>query len=340
MARDMGVVDTNGAADAVDAVEALGDEIATLAAHIAAATHRLLTLIAEFDELRGWESSGHRSCAHWLAFRTGIDLGAAREKVRAARALASLPQTSAAMARGELSFSQVRALTRVATPESEAALLDLARGATTAQLERMVRAWKKGTREDEAAAERERFASRALSIFPDDDGMYVVRGQLMPEVAVLLMRAIDAASDALFREDPGADAAQRRADALALVAERALAAGLSAKRDACDAGAYDTPDDACDAGTDRDLRDACDEGAPNSAGEAATTSSATLPVSGTRAARYQVVLHVDAGSRPAAIPAAARWRTGRAFQLKRPVAWRVMRAWSPSGTPLTAVCST
>ncbi|HUP53573.1 MAG TPA: hypothetical protein VM198_13915, partial [Longimicrobiales bacterium] len=63
-----------------DALEELGDEIATLAAHIHAATHRLLVLIADFDRRGGWELDGHRSCAHWLAFRTGIDMGAAREK--------------------------------------------------------------------------------------------------------------------------------------------------------------------------------------------------------------------------------------------------------------------
>lgn len=128
--------------ESADLIEELGDEIATLSAHIHAATHRLLTLIARFDKLRGWEVAGHRSCAHWLAARIGIDLGAAREKVRAARALEALPQTSAAMARGELSFSQVRALTRVANTDSEGDLLELARGTTTAQLERMVRAWK------------------------------------------------------------------------------------------------------------------------------------------------------------------------------------------------------
>ncbi|MCL7982615.1 MAG: hypothetical protein M8862_08835, partial [marine benthic group bacterium] len=72
----------------VDALEELEEEIAVLAAHIHAATHRLLVLVAEYDRRRGWELGGHRSCAHWLAFRTGIDLGAAREKVRAARALA------------------------------------------------------------------------------------------------------------------------------------------------------------------------------------------------------------------------------------------------------------
>ena len=101
-----------------DALLDLGDEIATLAAHIHAATYRLLMLLARFDVLQGWKAGGHRSCAHWLAFRTGIDLGAAREKVRAARALLSLPQISASMAKGELSFAKVRALTRVAKPGS------------------------------------------------------------------------------------------------------------------------------------------------------------------------------------------------------------------------------
>ncbi|MCL7958257.1 MAG: hypothetical protein M8843_09625, partial [marine benthic group bacterium] len=56
----------------VDALEELEEEIAVLAAHIHAATHRLLVLVAEYDRRRGWELGGHRSCAHWLAFRTGI----------------------------------------------------------------------------------------------------------------------------------------------------------------------------------------------------------------------------------------------------------------------------
>ena len=169
-----------------DVIDDLADEITTLAAHIHAATHRLLVLIAEFDRLRGWEQSGHANCARWLAARTGIDLGAAREKVRAARALQELPLTSAAMARGALSFSQVRALTRVAKADDEAELLELAQGSTTAQLERMVRAWKKGSRKDEAEWEQERHRSRKFSVFPDDDGMYVVTGRLTPEVGALL----------------------------------------------------------------------------------------------------------------------------------------------------------
>ncbi|MGH7574169.1 MAG: DUF222 domain-containing protein [Longimicrobiales bacterium] len=259
-----GRTDTPESVD-VDTVEALGDQIATLSAHIHAATHRLLVLIADFDRRRGWELAGYSNCARWLAARTGIDLGAAREKVRAARALEALPMTSAAMARGELSFSQLRALSRVADAESEPQLLELARGTTTAQLERMVRAWKAGSRKDEAEWARERHCARTLSVFPGDDGMYVVTGRLTPEVGALLMRAIEAASDALYREErvpgePAADSdlesAQRRADAVALLAERALAAGFGAAQN----------------------------GRP----------APTAPISGTCAERYQVLLHVDA----------------------------------------------
>jgi uncharacterized protein DUF222/HNH endonuclease len=253
-----------------DALDDLGDEIATLAAHIHAATQRFLVLIAEFDRRRGWELDGHRSCADWLSHRTGFDLGACREKVRTARALGGLPQTSAAMARGELSFSAVRALSRVATAENEEDLLALASGCTIAQLERTVRGWKRYSRLEEADRERERHESRAFSVFPDDDGMYIVKGRLPVEVGALLMQALDAASDALFREDPtGAEssdaerrkrAAQRRADSIALLAECALAAGF---------GASD------------------EDGARDDRGDHPR-------ISGTRAERYQVVLHVDA----------------------------------------------
>ena len=145
-----------------DALEELEEEIVILAAHIHASDHRLLALVAEFDRRRGWELGGHRSCAHWHAFSTGIDLGTAREKVRAARALVDLPRIGASMSRGELSFSAVRALTRVATPETEGDLLELARGCTISQLERVVRAYRRGSRKDEAELERERYDSRTF----------------------------------------------------------------------------------------------------------------------------------------------------------------------------------
>jgi Domain of unknown function (DUF222) len=103
-------------------LDRLGDEIADLSAHLDAATARLLDLIREFDARGGW-NNGFTSCAAWLSWRVGLDAGAARERVRVAHALGSLPRLAEALARGELSYSKVRALTRVATPESEERLL-------------------------------------------------------------------------------------------------------------------------------------------------------------------------------------------------------------------------
>jgi hypothetical protein len=107
-------------------MDRLGDEIAELSAHLEAATARLLDLIREFDARKGW-GNGFRSCAHWLSWRIGLDPGAARERVRVARALGGLPLLAAALARGELSYAKVRALTRVATAETEARLLHVGR---------------------------------------------------------------------------------------------------------------------------------------------------------------------------------------------------------------------
>jgi hypothetical protein len=262
--------------DHLDTLQDLGDEIATLAAHIHAAEHRFLTLIAEFDRLRGWEPSGHRSCAHWLAFRTGIDLGAARERVRAARSLTDLPRISASMAQGELSFAKVRALTRVATPESEVHLLELARCSTAAQLERTVRAWRRFSRHDEAELERMRHRSRCLSVFPDEEGMYLVRGRLDPEVGAMLMRALEEAGDALFRRDTAEEieAKQRRADAVGLLAERAMTVGFGGGATELGGGATGSA-----GGGDTDI--------------GGTRGGGDTNLSGTRAERYQVILHVQ-----------------------------------------------
>ncbi len=244
-------------------VEQLADAIATLAARLHAATYELLVLIRRFDDAGGW-SGGFVSCAHWLHWRTGIDLGAAREKVRVAKALATLPLISQAMETGRLSYAKVRALTRVATPDEEVRLLEFAHCATAAQVERLVRAWRRVDRVAEAADTERRHLQRELRMWVDDDGMVVIRGRLTPELGAVVRRAIDAAADRLWRDaEPtttsvtaataGQEAgtlaqevsyAQRRADALGLIAESALAAGLDP---------------------------------------------------GTTADRYQVVLHVDAG---------------------------------------------
>ena len=204
----------------------LGDAIAELAARIQAATYELLVMIHQFDE-RGGCGQGFTSCAHWLHWRTGLALGAAREKVRVAHALSDLPRLSAEMRRGALSYSKVRALTRVATPATEERLLDFARSATAAHVEQLVRAWRRVDRIAAAEDDRRRHESRHLEVWVDDDGMLVVRGRLSPEVGAVVKRALDAASDRLYHDaDDKADVSvgQRRADALGLIAESALAA--------------------------------------------------------------------------------------------------------------------
>jgi Domain of unknown function (DUF222) len=130
-------------------VERLGDEIAELSAHLEVATARLLALIREFDARAGW-NTGFRSCAAWLSWRIGLDPGAARERVRVARALGGLPLLAQALARGELSYAKVRALTRVATADTEARLLEVGRNGTAAHVERIVRGWRYVDRQAEA----------------------------------------------------------------------------------------------------------------------------------------------------------------------------------------------
>jgi Domain of unknown function (DUF222)/HNH endonuclease len=230
-------------------LERLGDEIAELAAHLDAATARLLDLIREFDARGGW-GNGFASCAHWLAWRVGLALGAAREHVRVARALGSLPGLREALSRGELSYSKVRALTRVATAETEARLIAVGRAGTAEHVELIVRGWRRMDRKAEAEESTRRHRHRSLHVYPDGDGMVVIRGRLEPEVGAVVMQALAAARDALYQRRAGDVPAgthtpdvpagtsvvdgspeaptmeQRQADALALVAETALHRGM------------------------------------------------------------------------------------------------------------------
>src|SRR5436190_1231257 len=112
-------------------LDRLGDEIAELSAHLEAATARLLALIREFDARGGW-NTGFRSCAAWLSWRVGLDLGAAREKVRVARALGTLPRLAQALARGELSYAEVGALLLRALAAARETLYQRSRAEQTA----------------------------------------------------------------------------------------------------------------------------------------------------------------------------------------------------------------
>jgi hypothetical protein len=215
-------------APAVVELDQLGDEIAELAAHLEAATARLLDLIREFDARGGW-SNGFRSCAAWLTWRVGLAPGAAREHVRVARALGTLPRLAQALARGELSYSKVRELTRVAAPDTEEQLLAVGRAGTAEHVERIVRGWRRMDRKAEAREAALQHASRSLHVYPDEDGTVRIRGRLSPEVGALLVKALAAARETLYQQrrdqvpepDPPT-MEQQQADALALLAEVAL----------------------------------------------------------------------------------------------------------------------
>src|SRR3989475_3691570 len=201
-------------------LDRLGDEIAELSAHLDAATARLLEVIREFDARGGW-NTGFSSCAAWLSWRVGLDLGAARERVRVARALGTLPLLAQALAREELSYAKVRALTRVATPETEARLLGVGRGGTAAQVERIVRGWRRVERQAEAKESARRHASRALHVYEDEDGTVVLRGRLGPEVGALLQQALAAARETLYQQTRGVETATSPTDASANTPTRA-----------------------------------------------------------------------------------------------------------------------
>jgi hypothetical protein len=227
--------------------ERLEQEISELAAHIHAATCRWLMLVGELDRRTSWAEWGCRSCAEWLSLQCGVALGSAREQVRVARRLADLPLVREAFEHGRLSYSKVRAISRVATDKTEPELLELGLQATAAQLERIVRAYRGAVAVElgqAKAAHQERFLSWSW----EDDGSLLIRGRLPAEDGALLLRSLEAARDQLHdaeanagpdvsaetsnRDDPeegsderdDAEPGRSNADALVAVADASLAA--------------------------------------------------------------------------------------------------------------------
>jgi hypothetical protein len=214
----------------VQRVSELAEQITTLAAHLNAATARWLKLIGEFDVREGWAESGCKSCAAWLSWSCGIAPLTAREHVRVARRLRELTLVAEAFARGELSYSKARALTRVDNVEDESELVSLARHATASQLERIVRGYRSVIAVEQGA--QRAHAERSLTWSWDDDGTLVLRGRLPGEQGALLVAALEAGRDTLGPPPPPVPAetpaatetvAARNADALLALAEASLA---------------------------------------------------------------------------------------------------------------------
>ena len=224
-------------------ISPLGQQITELAAHIDAAQYQFLTLLGQFDSQEEWADEGILSCAHWLNIHCGISLGAGRERVRVARALPGLPKISSAFREGRVSYSKVRAMTRVATAENESFLLETAASGTASQLEKVVRHYRKYKRIEKLEQDNIRFAQRKVNLFQDDDDSWVIRGRLTAEQGALLQKALELGAEQLFQEQldvpeeveaqaeesqpldqPTSETAEaRRADALTRMAEAFVA---------------------------------------------------------------------------------------------------------------------
>ncbi len=178
--------------------EQLGAEISELCSYIYAAESRLLTLIHEFDQKEYWAKLGLCSCAHWLNFKCGIGMNAAREKVRVAHALAGLPKISEGFASGKLSFSKVRAMTRIADESNEDYLLMIAEHGTAHHVEKLVSKYRTAKRLQDAEIANEQYIKREVTHYYDHDGSLVIQARLPAEQGALIVKALEMAMDANF----------------------------------------------------------------------------------------------------------------------------------------------
>ena len=190
----------------------VGDEVVALAGQIASATARFLRLLAELDVREGWAGPGMHSCAHWLSWRCGTDLRTAREHVRVARALTALPRTTAEFDRGRLSYSKVRALARVATPDTEDDLVDIALAAPAAHVERLVRGLRTAAQQQDLSPaqlverEAERLRRRRVQWRWDPEtGDLVLWGRLAAQDGAALLAAMTRAEHERTRTDGPAE---------------------------------------------------------------------------------------------------------------------------------------
>ena len=166
---------TRPTAESLDHLEA---ELTELWGHLTAATYRFLMLVAEFDRGEAYARHGLPSTAHWLNWQCGIGMTAARAKVRVARALEHLPEVSAGFARGEFSYSKVRAITRVATPANESVLAHIARYGTASHVEKLVRKYRWTQRRDAEKNAQSQQLNRCVHYFYDENDTFVLQRTL------------------------------------------------------------------------------------------------------------------------------------------------------------------
>ena len=227
-------------------LERLEAQICELAGHLTAATCRFLVLLADFDERRGWASWEMNSCAQWLSWKCQMSSGTAREHVRVARALRDLPVIRGEFAAARLSYAKVRALTRIATPDTDRGLAEIAGPMTGNQLERFARAHRQVSHADDAAAQ----IRRRLTWRFEDDGSLAGTFRLPPLQGAVLLQALRAAAGDLDHshdphdgggdgvpaetaagDQPSVQTSSSLADALLVIAEAFVGGKIAAADD-------------------------------------------------------------------------------------------------------------
>ena len=217
-------------------IDDLHSSIVSLAARINAETYELLLLVREFDERAGWLKWGLQGCAEWLHYACDFSMSAAREKVRVAHALKTLPGISASFSSGELSYSKVRAMTRVASLFNEEELLSFALKSTTARVEERCRELRCGSSDSLGNAQRAG-ANRSLRVHRDAErGVMTITVELPMETGELVAKAIDKARDDSISHMEFVDESWsvRQADAMVSMASSYLSGNTHQTRNTSD----------------------------------------------------------------------------------------------------------
>ena len=220
-------------------LERLEAEITELAGHLAAGECRWLLLVAEYDRRAGYEQWGCHSAVQWLGWHCSLDARAAREKLRVAHALTELPLITEEFAAGRLSYSKVRALTRIATPMNEADLVMLAQHATASQVDRIVSAYRGVlTVEEEVEVANRQVVEQYVRTDEEGDGSMIIHARVPPEIGAAFLQALEAARAQLCADARGeggpAGPVHRlpsvtNVDALGLIVESFMANGPAAR---------------------------------------------------------------------------------------------------------------
>ncbi len=216
-------------------IDELDEPIVSRAAQINAITYQFFVLVREFDERAGFLRWSFNSCAEWLHWRCELSPQAARDRVRVAHALKDLPAISRAFERGAISYSKVRALTRVGSPADEEALLEFALNTTAARVEERIRQLRNGDDDSVLDAARVHAARSLIATRNDRLGTVKFSLELPREQGELVLQALEKALNE--QQANGAEFADtpfcaQQADALVDIAREYLRGGSGNREDA------------------------------------------------------------------------------------------------------------